>query len=221
MAEARHAVKPRSTAGSLHNVLSERSKSRPSSNSSKMCGKSSMSGKSSASGRRFMTAVEHLKTSKMMVAVPLSAAKATVKAKLQQVKSHIQDKLAARPSLISTTSLRRRSTVVQRSSAMQQSTEVAAIAVLVRDKLLAVQPGEHAAALLYARMRLDGLLQSTNFAGYDEETKTSLSIARDLCDVQEDAHSLSESVCQDVVINSCMATAQLMTELVKQCSNVE
>ena len=183
-----------------------------------------MSGKSSVSGRRFMAAVEHLKTSKMMVAAPLSAARAGVKAKLQQVKCHIQDKLGARSSLISTTYMQQ-SAAMRHGSALQQSNEVAAIAVLVRDRLLASQPGEHAAALLHAGMRLDGLLQGAKYSGYDDKTKTCLRIARDLCDTQDDsqddAQSSSGSVSNEIVMNSCMATAQLMAQLVKQCSNAE
>lgn len=217
MAEARHALKPQTTAGSLHNAGSANSVSRHSSEISAMSGNSSMSGKSSSPGRRVMAAVEQFKQSTMMVTVPLSAARASVKAKLQQVKCHIHDKLA-RPSVIDGTSMHH-SASMHHSTAIQQSTEVAAIAVMVRDRLISAQVGEHSGALLYARMRLDGLLQSAKHSGWDESTRMMVKTARDLCDVQNDASLTQESVSHVVVMNSCTAAALTMAELLTHCGD--
>jgi hypothetical protein len=202
MAETRHALKPSSTPGSLRNMLSKQS-------SEPAGAKSSRSGLSSMSGGRFKAALAHLKQSTNMVTAPLTAAKASVQATLQQVKTHIQDTLI-RPSLMHS--------AVQRRTGTQYSTEVAAVAVMMRDKLLSASTvQEHAAALMYAKLRLDGLLQSSKFVGWDEHTRLMVRTASDLCDVQTDVPLGQDTVSRDLIINSCSALATLCCDLVEKC----
>lgn len=174
------------------------------------------------SGRGFRAAVAHLKQSKMTVTAPISAAGQTIKAKLQQVKTTIQGKLG-RASLVESTTQQLplfectfpKSSVGRLSTLEEQSTEVTDIALLVRDKLASAKVGEHAGALLYARMRLDGLLHSARYSGWDEHIRLMVQTARDVCDVHNDAQC--SSTYNDVVMNSCAAVALAMNELVSQC----
>jgi hypothetical protein len=129
-----------------------------------------------------------------MIAAPLHAAKEGANKVLKRMK----------------TRLNRTFKTQAVSTVTSDTSEVAAVAQVVRERLLAAGcASEHVSALLHARMRISGVLRAYDAANERQDHVLHLlGAARDLC---------SPDHCASVMANSCVAAALACEEILRYC----